>query len=80
MSSYFGTFRKINGLNADIARHAKEERELRVKIEELEKKLQENPQDERIESCLRTYREFLNKLLQSKAEVVSKIGLKGKNK
>ena len=59
---------KATGLKADIKRHREKEQELRDKIEELEK--------EGDSIFLRTYREFLNKLLDSKAEVVSQIGKK----
>lgn len=76
MSNYFGTFYKVRGLNADIERHTKAESDLRQKIETLEMKLQENPHCKMTKSSLKAYREFLNVLLQSKAEVVSKIGRK----
>lgn len=76
MSNYFGTYYKVRGLNADIDRHTKAENDLRQKIETLEKKLQENPHCQMTKSSLKAYRECLNVLLQSKAEVVSKIGRK----
>ncbi len=66
---YFHTPAKA--VNADINRHRVEELELRAKIAQLESI--ETPSD--FESCaLRVYRSFLNQLLQSKAEVVSKLG------
>lgn len=59
------------GINADIDRHRDEELKLKAKIDELESV--ETPND--FESrALRVYREFLNKLLYSKAEAVSKLG------
>lgn len=62
-----------SGLNADIERHRKQEKELEQKIAELEAM----PEEKRLktyESVLRTYRQFLYQLQVSKAEVVSKIG------
>lgn len=57
--------------NADIERHMVEEKELTEKIQLLESI--KNPSEMDVTS-LRVYRDFLCKLLQSKAEVVSKIG------
>ena len=62
---------KTKGLNADIARHRIKEKELLEKIAELEKEVLTNPE---MEIYLRTYRNFLLRLQDSKAEVVSKIG------
>lgn len=67
--SYF--FSKPVGLNADIERHRLKEQELRAKIEELEKL--ESPDKFQVRA-LQAYRHFLNQLLQSKADVVSKLG------
>lgn len=54
--------------NADIKRHREQEIELRNKIKECE--------EEGDEFHAKAYRHFLNQLLASKAEVVSKIGKK----
>lgn len=62
---------KAKGLNADIERHRAKEQELEAKIAELEGK-----DDEASNMYLRTYRNFLCQLQQSKADVVSKIGKK----
>lgn len=71
MSIYFGTWRKPAGLKADIQRHAKELQYLDKKIAELEQK-----NDRMSLQALRVYRNFRCKLLQSQAEVNSKIGVK----
>jgi hypothetical protein len=68
--AYFWTPKHI-GLKADIARHTKEQKELELKIKELEEL--EVPNSFQV-IALRTYRNLLNKLMQSKAELVSKIG------
>ena len=60
-------------LNADIERHRKEEIKLREKIKELESI--ENPSNFDVRA-LRVTRHFLNQLLQSKADITSKIGKK----
>ena len=57
------------GLKADVERHRVQEAELDAKIAELEGK-----EDPMSRAALRTYRRFRAQLLQSKAEVVSKIG------
>lgn len=54
--------------NADIKRHREEENNLRNKIKECE--------EEGDEYLTKAYRNFLNQLLASKAEVTSKIGKK----
>lgn len=59
------------GLKADIERHRAEEAELDAKIAELEGK-----EDPMSITLLRVYRNFRAQLLQSKAEVVTKIGKK----
>lgn len=59
------------GLKADVERHRAKEAELDAKIAELEDK-----EDPMSVACLRTYRRFRAQLLQSKAEVVTKIGKK----
>jgi hypothetical protein len=57
------------GLKADVQRHRAKEAELDTKIAELEGK-----DDPMSVAALRTYRRFRAQLLQSKAEVVTKIG------
>ena len=59
------------GVKADVERHRAKERELDAKIAELEGN--KDPMDI---AALRTYRRFRAQLLQSKAEVVDKIGKK----
>jgi hypothetical protein len=58
------------GLKADVERHRAKEAELDVRIAELEAR----PNDPMTVAALRTYRRFRAQLLQSKAEVVNKIG------
>jgi uncharacterized protein YdcH (DUF465 family) len=57
------------GVKADVERHRAKEAELDAKIAELEGK-----DDPMSVAALRTYRRFRAQLLQSKAEVVDKIG------
>lgn len=59
-------------LNADIERHRAQQKELEAKIAMLES----GEQTKHTEGYLRTYRHLLCQLLQSKAEVVAKIGKK----
>lgn len=59
------------GLKADVERHRAKEAELDARIAELEGK-----DDPMSIAALRTYRRFRAQLLQSKAEVVEKIGKK----
>lgn len=61
-------------LKADIDRHMTEQKKLESCIAELESRL--NPDQFEL-TILDAYRSLLCKLLQSKAEVVSKIGNKG---
>lgn len=58
------------GLKNDVNRHRAKEAELDARIAELEAR----PQDPMTVAVLRTYRRFRAQLLQSKAEVVNKIG------
>jgi hypothetical protein len=60
---------KAKGLNADVERHRAKEAELDARIAELEAK-----DDPMSIASLRVYRRFRAQLLQSKAEVVNKIG------
>ncbi len=61
-------------LKSDIERHRVEQKKLESCIAELE----ERPNPDQFEiTTLEAYRSLLYKLLQSKAEVVSKIGKKG---
>ena len=59
------------GLKADVERHRAKEAELDARIAELETK-----DDPMSIAALRVYRRFRTQLLQSKADVVSKIGKK----
>lgn len=59
------------GVKADVERHRAKEAELDAKIAELEAIKEPGPMDI---AALRTYRRFRAQLLQSKAEVVDKIG------
>ena len=59
------------GLKDDVNRHRAKEAELDAKIAELEGK-----DDPMSVAALRVYRRFRAQLLQSKAEVVTKIGKK----
>ena len=60
-----------NGLKADVERHRAKEAELDDRIAELEAK-----DDPMSITALRVYRRFRAQLLQSKADVVTKIGKK----
>jgi uncharacterized protein YdcH (DUF465 family) len=60
---------ETKGLKADVERHRAKEAELDAKIAELEGS--QEPMDV---AALRVYRRFRAQLLQSKAEVVSKLG------
>ena len=62
-------FKTPIGLNDDIKRHRAKEAELRSRIAELE-----GDDDPTSLSYLPAYRDLLNALLQSKAELTSKIG------
>ena len=59
------------GLKADVERHRAKEAELDARIAELEGK-----DDPMSVAALRVYRRFRAQLLQSKAEIVAKIGKK----
>ena len=58
------------GLKADVERHRAKEAEMDARIAELEAK----GDDPMAVAALRVYRRFRAQLLQSKAEVVTKIG------
>ena len=58
------------GLKADVERHRAQEAKLDARIAELEAK----GDDPMAVAALRVYRRFRAQLLQSKAEVVTKIG------
>lgn len=68
---YFGE--EVNGLKADIERHRAKEAELDARIAELEAL---NEYSSRDMIYLKAYRNLRAYLLQSKAEVASKIGKK----
>ena len=63
-------WQNAKGLKADVERHRAKEAELDARIAELEAR----PEDPMAVAALRVYRRFRAQLLQSKAEVVSKIG------
>ena len=65
---FFGT---TKGLNADIERHREKERELVAKLNSLAGKT-----DDQSKAALRTYSNLLNKLQQSKAEILTQLGKK----
>jgi hypothetical protein len=67
MMDYF--YNKTTGINADIARHREKEAFLNEEIARL--KGSTNPMDV---SLLSAYRNLLSKLMESKANTVSKIG------
>jgi hypothetical protein len=58
------------GLKADVERHRAKEAEIDARIAELEAR----PDDPMAVAALRVYRRFRAQLLQSKADVVDKIG------
>ena len=62
---------KAKGIKADVERHRAKEAELDARIAELEGK-----DDPMSIASLRVYRRFRAQLLQSKADVVNKIGKK----
>lgn len=64
---------KAKGLKDDVNRHREKEAELDAKIAELEAR---GSDDAMAVASLRVYRRFRAQLLQSKADVVSKIGKK----
>lgn len=66
-------FFKDVGLNADIERHREKEKQLREKIKKLES-IQNRTELEH--AALSIYSEILVKLLESKADVVNKLGRK----
>jgi hypothetical protein len=63
---------ETKGLKADVERHRAHEAELDARIAELEAR----PDDPMSIASLRVYRRFRAQLLQSKADVVTKIGKK----
>ena len=62
---------ETTGLKQDINRHRQKEKEIREKITELSTQT-----DARSLHALKVYHTFLQQLLQSKAEVVNKLGRK----
>lgn len=64
-------WRDAKGLKDDVNRHRAKEAELDARIAELEARGSDDPM---AVAALRTYRRFRAQLLQSKAEVVTKIG------
>jgi hypothetical protein len=61
-------------VKADVERHRAKEKELTLKIEQLEADLLADPTDKFATVALRTYRHLLCQLLDSKVNAVSKIG------
>jgi len=64
-------YRDTTGLKRDIERHRQKEKEIREKITELSTQT-----DAWSLHALKVYHTFLQQLLQSKANVVSKLGRK----
>jgi RecA-family ATPase len=64
-------WKNTRGLKADVERHRAKEAEIDAKIAELEGK-----DDPMSIAALKVYRRFRAQLLQSKADVVTKIGRK----
>jgi RecA-family ATPase len=64
-------WKNTRGLKADVERHRAKEAELDARIAELEGK-----DDPMSIAALKVYRRFRAQLLQSKADVVTKIGRK----
>lgn len=69
MAKFF--WQEAKGLKADVERHRAKEAEMDARIAELEGK-----GDPMSIASLRVYRRFRAQLVQSKADVVSKIGKK----
>lgn len=69
MSKWFP--KKATGLNADLKRHSEMEADLKRRIAELE-----NSDNEFDQAAVFSYKTLLYRLLDSKAEVTSKIGKK----
>ena len=65
---------KIEGLKADIERHTTEQIRLEKKILEYEEALNKNPTDALTHRRLLSYKNLLNLLLDSKAQLTSRIG------
>lgn len=68
--SYFWS--KVDGLNADIERHTKEQVRLEKKILECEESLNQNQADAFAMRSLLSYKNLLNLLLDSKAQLAIK--------
>ena len=62
-STYFSAYDKVQGVNADIARHIEEEKHLRKRIEEIEEGQRKQ-----------AYQHILRHLLRSKAQVANQLG------
>ena len=74
MKNFF--YKKASGVNADLARHLQMQKELETRVSEAEASVATDPTDKFAATYLRTYRELLNQLNDSKANVVAKIGRK----
>lgn len=64
------------GVKMDVERHRQKQNELEQRIAELECAVATDPDDEFLATALRTYRNLLCQLLDSKVNAVSKIGKK----
>lgn len=67
--SFFVT--QCKSIKADVERHSQAERDLRAKIASLK-----NSTDDMDVAACKSYEQLLQKLVESKAEVVAKIGRK----
>jgi len=74
MKNFF--YKKATGVNADLARHTQMQNYLELKIIEAEARVAADVSDKFAQGILRTYREFLNKLNDSKVNVVANLGRK----
>ncbi len=72
--NYF--WKTATGVNTDLARHDAARKKLEEQIVDFENRLLIEPDNEMTLRVLASYREFLNKLMESRVNVVSKIGRK----
>ena len=74
MKNYF--WKDATGVNADLLRHTEKQKELESHIKDLESELINGFENEYTKTFLATYRRLLNLLMDSKVNVVAKIGRK----
>jgi len=74
MKNFF--YKKATGVNADLARHTQMQKYLELKIIEAEARVAADVSDKFAPGILLTYRELLNKLNDSKVNVVANLGRK----